>query len=644
MALIQQAVDYSLEPSATEKTATYQSSLAEIYWGITRESTLPPWGSPRRLHALMQLFYEPKNVLVVGALKGLITRISQTPWEITGPKSRTPYWQDVFQSGQRGLGFTALIGMLARNYTVLDPGAVLYLEGRGSPDKPLNSAVVGLESLSSARCYFTDDDSHPVWYLSKRTGKLHKIHASRVVRWIDTPTDDPAFNHLGLSAMSRASAVAQITSLLMQHQVTTLDDVPASGYAIYNGLGEPRVNKAKSDYVARRSKDRSDLVHNLIEFFSMDPTYKATIDVTPFSQLPQNFSLTEYMSMYVDLAALAIGVDPQDIRPLSSSALGSGAQSTILAAKGKMNAYGLMLSDLERLINTAVLPRNMEFKWKPRDQEQDESEARTAQYWSGIATSLMSQGVITAEQAQRLLANNVQAFQDLLLDETGQLRLPDNDPKETVAEDTTQLADAPPAPEEAPPPAQAEKTLESTQGQFESDIANLFLAAVQGQVTRQRFGIAARALIAKYGRRAYLDGLEAGGVDKVETSDEDLAEIASIAASQSIYVTNVGEAIYADNTVSEAEAAGKPQLWWNKSIMPFYQAGLESADKNGMYEWKLGQTEEHCSTCIRLNGQVHRLRNWVDRGWLPQSSKLECGGWRCDCRLDKTTRPVSGSY
>jgi len=52
--------------------------------------------------------------------------------------------------------------------------------------------------------------------------------------------------------------------------------------------------------------------------------------------------------------------------------------------------------------------------------------------------------------------------------------------------------------------------------------------------------------------------------------------------------------------------------------------------------WELGATEEHCDTCAKLNGQTHPLSWFLKNGYIPQeagSKTLDCGGWRCDCKI-----------
>lgn len=54
---------------------------------------------------------------------------------------------------------------------------------------------------------------------------------------------------------------------------------------------------------------------------------------------------------------------------------------------------------------------------------------------------------------------------------------------------------------------------------------------------------------------------------------------------------------------------------------------------DGLYIWELGSTEEHCTDCLALNGQIKRASEWRAAGIQPKSPDLECGGWNCDCEL-----------
>lgn len=66
------------------------------------------------------------------------------------------------------------------------------------------------------------------------------------------------------------------------------------------------------------------------------------------------------------------------------------------------------------------------------------------------------------------------------------------------------------------------------------------------------------------------------------------------------------------------------------------------ACKDEKREWRVGRTE-HCGTCLALNGIVKRLSFW-NLHVVPREApndKLICGGFRCQCRLRKTNKPIT---
>lgn len=191
------------------------------------------------------------------------------------------------------------------------------------------------------------------------------------------------------------------------------------------------------------------------------------------------------------------------------------------------------------------------------------------------------------------------------------------------------------------------KAIQATRIDFDDDMETLLAAAREADIDRREWANRMRTLLRKYGERAFRDGLNDGGIvigDTEPLDPEDLAEVTLALAEQSQYVTQLGKVLFKEDGISDDQATQKPDLWWNKAIMPLYHLGRLSADKNGMYEWVLGVTEEHCTDCARLAGQVHRLRDWARREFVPPTNRTECGGWLCDCKLAKTTRSAQGQF
>jgi len=59
-------------------------------------------------------------------------------------------------------------------------------------------------------------------------------------------------------------------------------------------------------------------------------------------------------------------------------------------------------------------------------------------------------------------------------------------------------------------------------------------------------------------------------------------------------------------------------------------------------EWVYGDTE-HCPSCLKLNGIVKRASFWKKYGVEPKNppnEKLKCKGFKCQCELQPTDKPL----
>lgn len=641
---ITQAVKQSVND---QEPPDYGSNHIDWYFGLVarRNEILLPWGYPGRDWQLRSLRYNPHNTLVVGAFGNIIRRFKQIDFELVGGRNLTKRYQKILQDAQYGLGYDTFMDMLLWDYFTLDNGAFIEIIGRGEPDTPLQGEVAGIAVLDSLRCYATGNQEFPAYYQSHITGKISKMHWSRVVRLVDQPSSDPQYKQRGLSAMSRAVSIAKIQTLMSEYQVERLGDLPPAGIISLSGINMGQWEGMYRDYQAKKMNAGNDVFANMMIASGIKPDTPVKVEVTPFSTLPEHFNWFQNMQIAVNLLALAIGDDPQEIWSLSGSSLGTATQSEVLHAKGQARIFGDLIKLFTRLWNLRILPESIELKYKPKDTQQSQAESEMAEKWSTVAQTNIYAGTLTRLEARQLLANTVPAFEDVLLDEAGQVRLPDDDVSEdepeVIADDTT---DTTPTETETQTTADDDTALETRAKDiqavaldFEGDFEDMLQQAYAGNMTRSRAGIVARAIVGRAVDRAYKEGLKIGGVAPEDASDEDYRNINRLQVTQSVYITEMLNKLYKDETTTEGQLENKPTMWFNKSIYPAYDAGMYSADKNGYYEWSWGSTEEHCSDCRRLNGQVHRLRDWQSSNWKPKSDRLECKGFNCDCRLVRKT-------
>lgn len=754
----------------------------------TRDNILPAWGSRNRDRALREWYRDPHNGLVQGAFAGLAKRVASTPYVMSHVSKdkgsrKIAYYQELLnnaQFGDYGGGWRGFILRLLLDFLTQDFGSVCEIIGAGNPMGELTGPVQGVAHLDALRCEATGNPEFPIVYWSRRTNKLHRLHHTRVARFVDMPDGDEWAKGKGLSALSRMISVVKQQVLISKYNIERLDDLPPAGFLTLNNVMQSAWEDIKKNYQFDRESNGQTTWSNILALTSMDAAQKVEVNFVPFSTVPEHFSYREYTEMHVNAIALTLGVDPQDIWPLTGAPLGTGQQSQILASKARGKMFGDILTMLERFINWYILPPDMEFEFRYQDDEQDKTNAEIAQAQANVAQSLatlLGNTPQAREIATRYLAANVESFRNVLIDANGQLiRLPDIDPKAdngqqislpgqiegATADDNTPvtsegtqqpatatpaapvasadtpdrlrdnqprpstekdiktllesgiitLADAqrmqglkvdpnleglylverspvpsdkvgllwqskfgrgvasfdtvisgtaleattgtnvasvpgtPPKPTDAPqaapsdnPFAKSFKSLQSVRIDFEDEFADMIKAAMGDEMARRRASIVARGLVSKYIRRAYQEGLRAGGVDDMDGDDS--TSISGLVMEQSGYITSFLDSIYKNG--SEYDEESRAAMWWNKSIQPAYEAGLVSADANGLYEWVYGDTE-HCDDCKRLNGQRHRLKEWIKSGWKPQADKLQCKGFNCKCRWQKVKGSARGNY
>jgi HK97 family phage portal protein len=191
------------------------------------------------------------------------------------------------------------------------------------------------------------------------------------------------------------------------------------------------------------------------------------------------------------------------------------------------------------------------------------------------------------------------------------------------------------------------KAIQATRLDFEADFEDVLAAARSGSLDRRAWANRTRTLLRKYGEKAYRDGLTDGGVSYGEDEPldpDDRKELNALLATQSQYVTELGRVLFRTETgVGDAQAALKPELWWNKSVLPLYQAGLISANENALYSWSYNPLKKNCASCIAASKQIHRLREWNQYDLWPNSSVLICGGWLCGCQMTRKTGRAKGN-
>lgn len=145
---------------------------------------------------------------------------------------------------------------------------------------------------------------------------------------------------------------------------------------------------------------------------------------------------------------------------------------------------------------------------------------------------------------------------------------------------------------------------------------------------------------------AWNAGMRDAGLDpRRDMDDEMLDELATIIQGEYDHLIDFAAAIQqgADAETGFAPLYVRAEMWASRWEDTYNRALLFCSPDSARLVWVYGDTQ-HCETCAALNGTVATAYAWSESGIRPQSppnDSLECGGWRCQCRLEPTKKRSS---
>ena len=643
-AMIQEQLDQSVQefPDAVDNKG------GTLGWGVhdlfIRRSILGVRGTFERLRLQRAYYYHEDNSMFRDAIAGLTKRLQSLPYEIKAPDKYGDRWDNFIRySGFKN--WETFLSKLIIPYSIFDTGAFIEIIAPGDPRKAPTGAATGIAILDSRRCYLTGDPMFPVVYISA-DGVQHLMHRSRVIQFVDMEEQDEDLLGWGDSALARCITPIFREILAAQYMRASLDDMPAPGFVLAKNVTKQQFDNQIAAMKEKRENDQ-DMLGRLVFFFGADTSQMADLQFMQFQKEFTGFDPEKLSNMNAKYMAAGIGLDIQDFWELSGSGIGTATQSQVLAEKSKGRALGRLIKGIERTMND-VLPVDVEFAFKYRNEEEDLERAQTALAW---ATALATLGDdLTKDERRIIAANNIDAVKDATTDEQGNiLRWDDVDPKTPEqATDVEQIVAGTPVvtPDEEMPDenfdAPIEKDYRRTAKRFRVTFNQVVQFLNDGVISP---GGARTKLLNELrvgGQEAYLDGLKRAGRKKPKFDEKGQAALAKWLSRQRPFVSAFVKSV-TDGKFTAKQLTQKGLQWTNVSLSDMLYQGMADGDSKKLYMWRVNPSKEHCVTCLRLNGQVHQMGTYKSKGLVPRSASLVCHGDNCGCNLIPHDGPARGS-
>lgn len=371
------ALDSVAELSLQRRVESQASGGVYSWWFARFDdgSEISPWWSEQRDRDLRQFVWREGNDILQGAVASMVKWGKTLAWVCEGPDRVVGRFQAVLSESEFGDGWGTLISKVLTDYYTQDKGASIEVIGAGNPDGPIQGPVLGLAHLDAQYVQPTGDSVYPILFNNVKTGTSHKIHTTRVIRLVDMPSPHEQMMGVGFSAVSRVIAASQVLLKLVRYKNEKLSDMPEAGLLVLNNIMPKAWEDVRAKHQRERRKLGQEIWSNIMTLFSIDPAQPATANFVSFATLPDGFNERDATDTYLNILALAFGVDKREFWPEGSSGLGGNREAEVMAQKARGKGKGDIISAIERAINWKVLPQSVNFRFDFRDDEEDKLKA-----------------------------------------------------------------------------------------------------------------------------------------------------------------------------------------------------------------------------------------------------------------------------
>jgi hypothetical protein len=363
---------------------------------------------------------------------------------------------------------------------------------------------------------------------------------------------------------------------------------------------------------------------------------------------------TEFtLSMYT--IGAAFGVDIRDLGYALGVTGQTKADAEIQDAKTTGRGRADAMRTIERFMNTRVLPEGLVFTFDNKDDLEDERRAKIHATRATTRAARIASGEISIAEAREIAARDGDLPSEFMQSRTV---VTQDDSAQSAPSDPTDFETNAPAPPLSPiiktPRRRLAKALakkKRTLKGYRDEARDRLEALIYDNLRRltdptdPRQDPYARAqkiqdIFTLYAGKAFLFGMADAGTRGLALSDLDPDERRTLNAlidENASYALGVALDAFDMTTAQKRERAS---LWASKALDSVYNAGKLAARDNPPLKWVLGPTE-HCQDCLRYSGKIYRAKMWKKYGAVPRASALECGGFRCQCKLIPTKDPIT---
>ncbi|MEK0325304.1 MAG: hypothetical protein QQN63_06330 [Nitrosopumilus sp.] len=382
-----------------------------LLWAVANvASEISPWGQrPKHRDFQLKSFF-PTESLFVSALGQVVARNAAFSWQIEGPPRTQARVQKILQNVNAGDGWIDWTSKLSQDLYTQDHGAAMEITRE--PDEP-EGTLVAINHLDISRCWHTGDPLRPLIYRDRKE-IYHLLNWWQVATITEFPTPVEKLYGLQLCALTRLLLAAQIIKSIAIYRYEKISGRHARALHLVKGFTTAQLQDALT-----RLQTNADSAGYLrytqpMMIGSHDPKADIGHDTIELASLPDGFSEDESFKHYIAQIAMAFGSDYQEFAPLPGGNLGTSSQSEVLHQKMRGKGPALWMKRMTYIMNTRILPDNVEFSFSEPDLGAEAEEAEVRKIRAEERAVRLTSFEISVEEARQMAADDGDLPQEML--------------------------------------------------------------------------------------------------------------------------------------------------------------------------------------------------------------------------------------
>lgn len=359
-----------------------------------------PWGvRPKERDKQLRDFF-PTESMFSSALGIVCARNAAFSWALEGPDLTLQQVATMLEGVNQGRGWEDFVTRVSIDLYTQDAGAfVEIVRGGDAPASP----IISFNHLDAYRCHPTGVPEAPVLYQDRRN-KWHLLKWWNVHQITEMPTPIEGLYGLQYCALTNLLLAAQIIKNISIYKYEKTGGRHNRAIHFVSGIASKQINAVIEQYAQYANAQGLQRYVNPIVVGSVDPKNTISTATLELASLPDHFNEETNFKHYVSQVAMAFKSDYQEFAPLPGGNLGTSTQSEVLHMKSRGKGPAIFMNLISHMMNVAILPANVLFKFEEQDLEAEEARAEIARKRAETLKIQIESGMLDPDEGRQIAA------------------------------------------------------------------------------------------------------------------------------------------------------------------------------------------------------------------------------------------------